>query len=201
MRQRGFTIVELVVTITVLALMLFVAMPSIGTWLANTRIRNTAESLQSGLQTARSEAIRRNQRISFYLVSLSNPGLMDNTCALSNTSSSWVVSASSPVSHCGTAPSTTEAPMIVTSRAAGAEGANSAIRAAHNATTGTTVTFNGFGQVFNPTEAITQIDVLGPDGDAASTLYRTLRVTVSSTGGVRMCDPSTNLPATDPRRC
>ena len=39
-RQEGFTIVELVVTITVLALILLVAMPSIGNWLTNTRIRN-----------------------------------------------------------------------------------------------------------------------------------------------------------------
>ncbi|MBW8720230.1 MAG: prepilin-type N-terminal cleavage/methylation domain-containing protein [Variovorax paradoxus] len=45
MRQRGFTLVELIVTIAVLALILFAVMPSIGTWLENTRIRNVADSL------------------------------------------------------------------------------------------------------------------------------------------------------------
>lgn len=68
MRQRGFTLVELVITIAVMALILFVAIPSIGTWLDNTRIRNVADSLQNGLQLARGEAVRRNQNVSLWLV-------------------------------------------------------------------------------------------------------------------------------------
>ena len=65
MRQRGFSMIEIVVTIAVLALLLFAAMPGLGTWLDNTRIRNVADSLQNGLQLARGEAVRRNQNVSF----------------------------------------------------------------------------------------------------------------------------------------
>lgn len=200
--QRGFTVVEMMVTVTILGLMLLVAMPSIGTWLANIRIRNTAESLQSGIQLARHEAVRRNQSISFYLVALTNSAVMDNTCTLSDTSGSWVVSVNSPENKCATAPSTTTSPMVVTTRAAGGNGGSYTVKALHDASTvSNVVTFNGLGRVTNTTTNITSIQVLGPDADASSTAYRPLNITVSNAGAVRMCDPSTNLPSTDPRRC
>ena len=50
MRQRGFSLIEIVVTIAVLALMLFAALPSLGTWLDNARIRNVADSLSDVLK-------------------------------------------------------------------------------------------------------------------------------------------------------
>ena len=119
MRQRGFSLIELVVTIAVLALIHFAAMPSIGTWLDNTRIRNVADSLQNGLQIARGEAVRRNESISFWLVAVDDPGKLSNDCKLSGSSGSWVVSVNSPLSHCADAPSTISSPMIVTGRAIG----------------------------------------------------------------------------------
>ena len=204
MRQRGFSIVEVMVTITVLALMLFIAMPSIATWLANTRIRNTAESLQSGLQMARSEAVRRNQSISFYLVSLTNPAVMDDSCTLSDTSGSWVISASLPTKKCSSAPSTTTAPMIVSTRAIGGDGANVAVTALQSdkSKAGNTVTFNGFGRVTNTNTAIGSIDIAGPaEVDEANPRYRKLQLLVTPAGAVRMCDPSANLPDNDPRKC
>jgi len=199
-RQEGFTIVELVVTITVLALILLVAMPSIGNWLTNTRIRNMAESLQNGLQTARNEAVRRNQNIGFYLVSLTDPAKMDNSCALSDTGASWVIAATSPATKCASAPSTTTAPMIVSKQAAGSGAAG--VKAKHDDdTTAHTVEFNGLGRVVNADTAIRTIEILGPDADASSTAFRPLQLHVTAAGAVRLCDPSTALPSNDPRRC
>ncbi|TWD90685.1 type IV fimbrial biogenesis protein FimT [Variovorax beijingensis] len=195
MRQRGFTIVELAVTIAVLALILALAMPSIGTWMDNSRIRNTTESLQNGLLAARSEAIRRNQNVSFFLVSLNDSGAMDNTCALSTESGSWVISVTSPVGKCASAPSTTDAPMIVETRALGDGGGGVKVTADND-----TVTFNSFGRVVSAAGSfITQIDVTGPrDG----TRYRNLRLNLTASGAVRMCDPSVPSTATtDPRLC
>ncbi len=77
MRQRGFTIIELVVTIGVMALIMMIAMPNVTSWLGNTHIRNLADSLQNGLQIARAEAVRRNQSVSFWLVGLNNPAVME----------------------------------------------------------------------------------------------------------------------------
>ena len=81
--QLGFSLIEIVVTMAVLGLILFAAVPSIGAWMDNTRIRNMADSLQNGLQTARGEAVRRNQDMSFWLVGLEDPGVLANTAAAS----------------------------------------------------------------------------------------------------------------------
>ncbi|MDM0106032.1 GspH/FimT family pseudopilin [Variovorax sp. J22R24] len=199
MKQRGFSLIELVVTVAVLALVLFATAPSIGAWMDNTRIRNAAESLQIGLQTARSEAVGRNQSISFYLVSLANPGVMDNSCALSANSGSWVVSATSPDTKCASAPSTSVAPKIVLKRPVGEGGGKVKVSGlqADGTTSGTTVTFNGFGRVVNA-DPIARIDITGPIDGAA---YRNLQVRITTAGAIRMCDPHVPADSNDPRKC
>ncbi|MFL6565641.1 MAG: GspH/FimT family protein, partial [Burkholderiales bacterium] len=57
---RGFTLVELVVVLAVLALLLFVAVPSFASFLQNQQIRVAGDAIVNGLQVARAEAIRRN---------------------------------------------------------------------------------------------------------------------------------------------
>ena len=194
MRQRGFTLVELVVTLAVLALILAVAAPTVGSWLGNARIRNVADTLQNGLQIARAEAVRRNQNMSFWLVSLNDPGVLSNDCTLSGSSGSWVVSVNSPIGHCADPPSTISSPMLVTARAIGDAGGNVTVAAVQSDNTAaTTVTFDGFGRVTN-TDSIRQIDVTG------TTTSVNLRLVVSSAGLVRMCDPRVTA-STDPRKC
>jgi type IV fimbrial biogenesis protein FimT len=194
MRQRGFTLVELVVTLAVLALILAVAAPTVGSWLGNARIRNVADTLQNGLQIARGEAVRRNQNMSFWLVSLNDPGVLSNDCTLSGSSGSWVVSVNSPIGHCADPPSTTSSPMLVTALAVGDAGGNVTVAAVQSDNTAaTTVTFDGFGRVTN-TDSIRQIDVTGTPTSV------NLRLVVSSAGLVRMCDPRVTA-STDPRKC
>lgn len=198
MRQRGFSLIELIVTIAVLALILFAVMPSVGSWLDNTRIRNVADSLQNGLQLARNEAVRRNQNVSFWLVALNDPAVLSNDCTLSSASGSWIVSVNSPIGHCADAPSTTSSPMLVTGRPEGDGGGRVVVGALQSdgSTAGTTVTFNGFGRVTN-SDAMSQINVSGTN---AGGNYRYLRVAVTSAGLVRMCDPRVT-DANDPRKC
>ena len=194
MRQRGFSLVELVITLAVLALILAVAAPTVGSWLGNARIRNVADTLQNGLQIARAEAVRRNQNMSFWLVSLNDPGVLSNDCTLSGSSGSWVVSVNSPIGHCADPPSTTSSPMLVTALAVGDAGGNVTVAAIKSDNTAaTTVTFDGFGRVTN-TDSIRQIDVTG------TTTSVNLRLVVSSAGLVRMCDPRVTA-STDPRKC
>lgn len=195
MRQRGFTVVELVVTIAVLALILMTAMPSVATWMGNTRIRNVADSIQNGLQLARGEAVRRNQNVSFWLVALNDPAQLTNDCTLSGASGSWVVSVNSPVGHCADPPSTTSSPMLVTGRTVGEGGGQVTVSAVQSdgSTPATNVTFDGFGRVTN-TDSIRQVDVTGPSSSV------NLRLAVSSAGLVRMCDPRVTS-TSDPRKC
>jgi type IV fimbrial biogenesis protein FimT len=56
---RGFTLIELVVSITVLAIIVGLALPSFRAFVANQRIRNASFDLMAALTLARSEAITR----------------------------------------------------------------------------------------------------------------------------------------------
>jgi type IV fimbrial biogenesis protein FimT len=198
MRQRGFTLVEAMVALTILVLLLVAGAPSVSDFIRNQRIRTVAESLQAGLQRARAEAVRRNTSVSFWLVSVSNPTSVDNSCALSSTSGSWVISVSSPAGACAALPSTTTAPMLVEKNAIGNAGAAIAISAMESdgTTAATTVTFNGLGQVANA-DAIARITL---QSASSPSNYRQLRLDISTAGDVRMCDVGVT-DSTDPRYC
>lgn len=195
MRQRGFSLIELLVAISILGLLMVAAMPSIGTWLDNTRIRNQGDSIIAGLQAARSEAVKTNQNVSFWLVgSSTTPGAPGDECTLSNTSASWIVSTASPASHCAGWLNTSK---VVVNRYMGGDSARVSINALRvdGSTAGTTVTFNGFGRISN-TDAIASIEVKGSGGST----YRNLRVWLSPSGSVQLCDPAVSS-TTDPRIC
>lgn len=211
-RHRGFTLIEMMVTVTVLALILFMLMPSIGSWLSNARIRGATQSLEAGMQAARMEAIRRNQPVSFYLVTSSDPFTLDNTCALSSSSGSWVVSGSSPAGHCGsmnpsTCTSTVPGQCSLAQRAIGDAATGVQVSAGYSTDTSNmtalgssanTLTFDGLGRVANAGSGINRLRVTGPD---ANTTYIDLMLIVDGAGGIRMCDPRSSIAAGDPRRC
>ncbi len=71
---RGFTLVELLITVALLAVLLSLAAPSFATWIRNTQVRSVAETLQNGLRTAQAEALRRNRQVVFFLTA-GEPGL------------------------------------------------------------------------------------------------------------------------------
>jgi len=77
--SHGFTLVELVVTMAVLSLLAFAVMPSVADWIRSTRVRNAAEAVQNGLQKARTEALRQNKNVTFWLVSLADDRVIDNS--------------------------------------------------------------------------------------------------------------------------
>jgi type IV fimbrial biogenesis protein FimT len=199
--SRGFSLVELLVTVTILALLMVAAMPSMGAWLRNTAIRNAAESLSNGLNKARNEAVRRNQTVLFSLVTSANgnPGLLDTSCALSTTSASWIVSLASPANQCNADVSDTAAPQILAKFAQGDGAANVTVTVKNDncAATDTTtqVSFSNFGRVNNaaPLRCIEVRHTLSAD-------THPLQVRINPGGSVRVCDPVvTNL--NDPRRC
>jgi len=199
-RQRGFTLIEVVLTLAVLAMVLLAVMPSVASWGGNTRIRNTAQSLQLGIETARNEAVKRNENVSFWLINLTDPSSLGDGCTLSGTSPSWIVSVDTPTGHCGAGASITDSPRIVTGRAAGGDTDHLTVSAlqSDNSTAATTLTFNGFGRpVAGTTNTISRIDVTGAD---SGTNFVALRLMVSSAGLVRICDP--RITATgDSRKC
>lgn len=189
---RGFSLIELMITIGVLGIVLMIGLPNLSTWLQNTQIRNQTEAVYAGLQLARAEALRRNVSVRFQLFSDLGPG-----CAAAASGKSWVVSLADAASQCSAAPSDTAAPQIIQKR----DGSDGTPNAAVAATGGTLVTFNALGRVANA-GAITVIDVANPAGGScqAAGPMRCLRITVSNGGQMRMCDPAVTL-VTDPRIC
>lgn len=191
--QLGFTLIEVAIAMAILAILLAVGMPSYRTWIQNLQIRNAAESVQNGLQLARMEALRRNTEVRFQLVSA-----ISADCVLSATGTSWIVSRANPAEKCDVEPHNVTAPMIIQKRAP-TDGSRSATFSATPGTA-TTVSFNGLGRVVTTgVNPITRIDFDSSNLPAADS--RELRVTISSGGEVRMCDPNPDLLATDPRKC
>src|SRR5258708_25826780 len=60
----GFTLIELVVTLTVLAILATVALPSYQNFVLTQRVRGASYDLMTSLVFARSEAIKRNASVS-----------------------------------------------------------------------------------------------------------------------------------------
>ena len=63
MTCSGFTLIELMVTIAVLAIIVSIAAPSISTQLANQRVKSTTATFANALKEAKVESILRRQNV------------------------------------------------------------------------------------------------------------------------------------------
>jgi type IV fimbrial biogenesis protein FimT len=63
-RQRGFTMIELLVTISIAAIMLTIAIPSFQNFLLNSRLTSHTNDLVLGMAYAKSEAVKRGINVS-----------------------------------------------------------------------------------------------------------------------------------------
>lgn len=186
--QRGVTLIELMIGITIVALLMMLGAPTFADWIRNMRIRTATESLLSGLQLARAEALKGNSVMRFQLVTS-----LDNACALSANGPHWIVSRDDAAGQCNQVPSDTVAPRIVqTHDGTQAGGGQTRIAAGQNL-----FTFNGLGRLTSPAASILVSDP-GGAGNCVSAggTVRCLRIDLTSGGGIRMCDPALSAPDT-----
>jgi len=88
--HQGFTLIELMVVVIVMAIILTIAIPSFEATINSNRLTGAANELLASLQVARLEAIRRNKRI--VLCFSSNANTPNPTCAPDNASDArgWI---------------------------------------------------------------------------------------------------------------
>jgi len=91
-RWQGFTLVELVVSLSIIAILAAFGLPAMGTYLQNSKLANAAASYSSGIQLARAEAIRRNVETQFVLTGTAiTTANLPNALAPSVNGVNWVV--------------------------------------------------------------------------------------------------------------
>jgi type IV fimbrial biogenesis protein FimT len=186
---RGLTLIELLVGLSLLALMLRLSVPGFSALLQNQAIRSTAESLLEGLQAARSEALRRNRTVSFQ-----------------RTGTGWSIG-------CETVDTAAGCQSQLNSRNPREGGSGAVVtqdlvataNAAPGAAFSGTLTFNGLGRVTSATLGAGQLAVFRVTHATAGACaadggpMRCLNVVVGAAGQLRLCDPG--VPAGASRAC
>jgi len=71
--NSGFTLIELMVTIAVLAIIVGIAAPSISNQLANQRVKSTTATLVNALKEAKVESILRRQNVTVIYTNTTTP--------------------------------------------------------------------------------------------------------------------------------
>lgn len=159
-RPYGFTLIELMITITIFSITLMLGVSSYRIWVQNSHIRNAAESIQNGMQRTRAEAVKRNANVAFTL----------------GVNSSWVIS----VVNGGE---------VVESRTSGEGSKNVTVTVTPaGATTVTFSNLGTVVANADVSATLTQVDLDSSVLAAADS--RNLSVMLGLGGNIRMCDPN-----------
>lgn len=181
-KASGFTLIELMVTMAVFGILMALAAPDFGVWVQNNRIRSVAESAMTGIQLARSEAVKRNNAVEFELLS-SGTNIWRVIDVNSGAEVASAPRADIPVTL-QTASSVKGTKGVIISGDAGASFPTTL------SNVNLKVTFNGFGQVRANADAsasITQLNFSLPIATLSEQSAKYMRINVSG-GIIRMCE-------------
>lgn len=190
--ERGFTLVELMIGLVILAFLLMMGVPAFTTFIQNSKLRSTAETFHAGIQSARAEAVKRNSQVQFILTDDAGDSSSTQTATASATGRNWLIRVQDPTTLLYTfieGKSATEGSGQTTTPSVAVSG------------TVSSVTFNGFGATTLGSAAT--FSFTNPTGGACKSAggpMRCLNVVVSVGGQARMCDPAVSA-AGDTRKC
>lgn len=185
--SSGFTLIEMMVTVVVLAILTLLAMPSMSTWIRTSKVRSVAESLQNGLRQAQNESVQRSRQTVFSLTD-DKPHIGATDMTAKEDGVNWSVNALKLME-------TGESSSFVTAGILTDVGSGVAIDGPAS------ICFNSVGRVVaNSSAALTNVtggatcsaDAL-PTYDINLEGARRLRVVVGLGGQVRMCDRDRSL--------
>jgi type IV fimbrial biogenesis protein FimT len=173
-RARGFTLLEAMVVVAIIAIVLALGVPSYQVWIQNLQIRTAAEAIVAGLQVAKNEAIRRNQNVTLTMDTVPGTG--------------WKINMADDVE--GT-------PLSARSGDEGSRNVDATILPDG----AFRITFNGLGRIATNVDRSDPMVTIDLDNQqiANPTDRRKLRIVIPTGGGVRMCDKQVVAP--DSRAC
>jgi type IV fimbrial biogenesis protein FimT len=194
--MRGFSLIELMIVVAVLALLLAFGMPALSTWAVDARIRSIAESLQNGLRLAQSSALQRN-RVGVFTLTDAAPSWQ---AAPSTSGINWYVR-TLPLAGSDEASSTRASDFYIEGNAVTSQSGITVSGPAQlcfsplgvqTAASGTYGSLDVSCNVTNPATYTVSSTVAGS---------RRMNVLVYPGGRVRMCDPSKTLSSGTPYGC
>jgi type IV fimbrial biogenesis protein FimT len=189
--QWGFTLIELMVVIAIVAVFLLLSVPSLGTWVADASIRNTSESLMGALRVAQSTAVTRG-KTTMLVRTAAAPAW---NAPASSAGSNWYVRAL-PLADSDEKASAGD---LVQATSLGTQNGVSIAGPS-------VLCFGAQGHLVSRTKDETGVDaacdVANPaEFDVTRGAGRALRLRVYLGGRVRMCDPAKELSDKDPDGC
>ena len=193
-RMAGFTLIEMIVTISLMAILTALAMPSMSAWVRNSKVRTVSNAMQDGLRLAQSEALRRSRQVVFSLTNSSAP--QTSLTAVAN-GSNWSIN-TVPSMSAGETSAFVEAGVLsavgsdVQIAGPAAICFNSIGRLVANTSTGVP---GATCSLPTTTPSVQQYDITLTGAD------RPLRVLVALGGQVHMCDPAKTLSNANPDGC
>lgn len=180
-RESGLTLIELIIVVVIAGVLLGMGVNSYGPWVANSRVRSSADSIQGGLMLAKTEAIRLNRRVQFVLTDTEPVEGNVNSIVAATAGRNWVVRVFQPGG-------TYTAADFVQGRSRN-EAACTVVNANED-----NLIFSGLGLLNPVPAAMVTVDI------SCAGANRPLRVTVGQGGAVRLCDPALAI-ANSPLGC
>ena len=201
-RAAGFTMIELIVTVTIFSIMVAMTVPTMRIWIANTKVRAAADALQNGLRLSQTESLRRSRQVVFALTASTTPQnggfaavangaywAVQTIPAMSDGSEAAVVVGSGVLLSAGTAVSIT-GPAAICFNSVGR-----LVAVPQTVTNVTGATCNTPTIPANATVPMVVYNITQPLAD------HPLNVQVALGGQLHVCDPSQTLSSTNPYGC
>lgn len=196
--HSGFSLIELIVGLAILASLMALGLPQYATFIANSRLRATAEGITNGLNLARAEAVKRNARVELVLTDEEPLESLVNALPASTSGFNWVVREWIPA---------TGSYNFIEGKV-GAEGSGKSqgtgvviASSSADATYDGRIIFTGFGAMAIGQPISFQVTYPAAGACAAANgPLRCLNVNVSPGGQIRICDPKITA-ANDTRAC